>query len=793
MPASGRNFIHTRTARVLLWCLIALFGTGLFVFAYYYVKFAHRIDARLASGPLSGTANLYAATQTVAVGDILSTRDVVSDLRQAGYVTSPGGHRGWYRTGSGVLEIYPGRLSIAGRKPAVLYFRAGKIARIVSLADNTERNQYTLDPPLIANISDRSRQKRRPVTYAEIPPSLVHAVISVEDKHFFHHSGFDILRILKAAYVDVRDGRMEQGASTLSMQLTRGLWLDPRKNWRRKAAELLMTLHLEEKLTKQQIFEYYCNQVYLGHRGSYSINGFGEAARVFFGKDIGKLTVGEAATLAGMVQRPSYYNPVRYPDRARERRNLVLAMMRQNGYLTAEQYGREAALPVTLAPDQEGSIDSQAAYFVDLVNQHMQDRLGDHTRGAAYVYTTLDPRLQRAANEAARAGMARVDALLRKKHPHADGAPPQVALVALDPHTGDVKAIVGGRDYAASQLNRALAERQPGSVFKPFVYAAALDTAVEGGGHIFTPASTILDAPTTFTYQDQTYTPNNFDRSFAGNITLRRALARSLNVPTVKLAEKVGYQNVLDLARRCGLGGDLQPTPAMALGAYETSPLDVAGAYTVFANGGVHVQPSLVSAVRSAGGRILYRHVPRQRPVLDQRVAYLTLDLMQEVLRSGTGASVRASGFRVPAAGKTGTSRDGWFAGFTSQLLCVVWVGFDDGHDLDLEGAHSALPIWTDFMKRALRYREYRDVVKFPRPDGIVSVRICNDTGKLATPYCPSRRYEDFIDGTQPTTQCELHALDTQIAEGDGATLAVAPSAIPQPPSPLAADPKRSP
>ena len=353
-----------------------------------------------------------------------------------------------------------------------------KVARIVSLADNTGRQEYQFPRQLLTNQSDRNREKRRLVRFSEIPPALVHAVVSVEDKHFFSHGGFDLFRILRAAFVDLKAGRKEQGASTLSMQLARILWLAPEKNWKRKAEELLITMHLEHKLSKQQIFAYYANQVYLGRLGTFSIHGFGEASRAYFGKDISQLNLPEAAMLAGIVQRPSYYNPFRYPDRVRERRNRVLHLMVENKFLTDREYRSAVDTPVLVQRGDTEAITAQ--YFLDLVNDELQNQVGEHDLQSDYVYTTLDMELQRAAVEAVRIGMQNVDEQLRKRKNSVPIPPgqPQVALIALDPHSGEIKALVGGRDYGSSQLNHTAAERQPGSVFKPFVYAAALNTAV---------------------------------------------------------------------------------------------------------------------------------------------------------------------------------------------------------------------------------------------------------------------------------------------------------------------------
>lgn len=330
-----------------------------------------------------------------------------------------------------------------------------------------------------------------------------------------------------------------------------------------------------------------------------------------------------------------------------------------------------------------------------------------------------------------------------------DGARPEAALIALDPHTRAIKALVGGRDYARTQLNRILARRPPGSLFKPFVYAAALNTALTGGDEILTPASTV----------DEAYRPANFRDEIFGVLTLRDALAKSDNVAAVRVAEAIGYRTVAALARRCDLKG-VQATPAIALGACDASPLEIAGAYTVFANGGIRAQPSLISSMETATGEGPPKRTrPGSDQALDTRVAWLMHNMLEELLRSGTAAGVRARGFALPAAGKTGTSHDGWFAGFTSQLLCVVWVGFDDYRELDLEGAKSALPIWTEFMKQASKFGPYRNAREFSRPAGIESQRICAESGKLEGDFCDETRVEYFINGTAPDVKCRIHSF----------------------------------
>ncbi|MGI8991507.1 MAG: penicillin-binding protein 1A [Bryobacteraceae bacterium] len=745
--------------------------TGIFTFTYFYLQYSRLIDETLKNNPFASTSRIYAAPITVGVGDAANPAEIATQLRRAGYNESRANPIGHYNVRADSVEIFPGTESYFDGEEGTLKFAKGKIARIVSLRDNTDRGQYELEPQLITNLYDRNREKRRIVKYADIPEVLRNAILSAEDKRFFQHSGFDPVGVIRAAYIDLKSHRNDHGASTLTMQLARGMWLTPDRNWRRKAAEVMITLELEQKLTKEEIFEFYCNQVDLGRRGTFTIRGFGEAAQAYFGKDIRQLTAPEAAMLAGILRGASYYNPFRHLDRVKERRNVVLSLMRQNGYISDREYAVAVETPLNLV--STGAESSDAPYFVDRVNDELQTRFEnrDFQAQSYRIYTTLDLDLQRAANDAVRAGMELVDQQLKKqkRFKNAPFVEPQVALIALDPHTGEIKALVGGRNYSASQLDHTLAERQPGSIFKPFVYAAAMNTAINGGPRTLTPATTVVDEPTTFWYGNQSYEPGNFKQEYYGVVTLRRALAKSMNIATVKVAEMVGYNAVVNLAHKAGINEQVHATPSVALGAYEATPIEMAGAYTVFANQGNHVQPAFLARVEQKNGSLIYEHKPELRNVLDPRVDYLMVSLLEEVMRTGTAAGVRSRGFTVPAAGKTGTSRDGWFAGFTSELLCVVWVGFDDNRELDLEGARSALPIWTAFMKKALQYRNYRAVKEFQPPSGIVTVEIDPESGMPVTPFCPATRSEVFIAGTEPVGVCPLHGsgeIDTTNVSG---------------------------
>jgi penicillin-binding protein 1B len=651
----------------------------------------------------------------------------------------------------------------------VIRFSGGKVERITA-GSGGSLSAYELEPPLLTSLDSEERAKRQVVRYSDIPKVLVNAVTSIEDRKFFEHSGINFVRLGGAALADLRSGGKSQGASTITMQISRGFFLSPQKTLKRKLVEMLIAVELEQKLSKEEIFALYANQVDMGQRGSFTIHGFAEASRAYFNKDMQSLALPEAALLAGLVQRPSYLNPYRHPDRALDRRNLVLEAMVDNGVLKRDEAEKAKATPLKLAPPNVEASD--APYFVDLVKDTLVNQYGEHelNEQGLHIYTTLDPDLQRAAAEAVQVGIQKVDEQIKKMRTKKvktgkgkdaktetvvrQGPEAQVALVALDPDTGEVLALVGGRNYGMSQLNHAIAKRPTGSIFKPFVYAAAVNSALNGSPTIFTPATTVDDSPTTFTYEDKTYEPRNYKEEYHGEVSSEYALAHSLNNATVKLAEMVGYDNVATLARAAGITS-VRATPSMALGAYDATPLDMAGAYTVFANQGVRVSPTFLKAVHNANGDVIASGTPQKTPVLDPRVAYVMTSMMEGVVNWGYGYTVRQYGFTAPAAGKTGTSRDGWFAAYTSNLICVVWVGFDDYSDLKLSGAQSAAPIWAEFMKRAQKIPQFSNMTEFKQPDGVVDVRIDKVTNRLSTPACPDAYSVAFIAGTEPKDTCE--------------------------------------
>ncbi|QHN04594.1 penicillin-binding protein [Granulicella sp. WH15] len=750
---------------LVLVLLVLLAGTA--IFGFFYMKYQRIVDDRLAAGPLfKSVAQIYAAPREVRTGQRLTVASIAADLRSAGYNGNP--NLGTFETRDNSILIKPGPQSFHSTDGATITTDGAQVTAITA-ENGVALQAYELEPRLITALSeDKNRTKRRLVSYKEIPPRMVQAVVAIEDRRFFEHGGVNYLRMAKCAEQDLVSHQKECGGSTLTMQLARGFFLTPEKNYVRKLREILITFQLESRFNKQQIFEMYANQINLGQRGSFAINGFGEAAQAFFGKDLGRLDTAECALLAGTIQSPNRLNPYRHPERAMERRNVVLDSMVETGAITEAEAEHAKAEPLHLAPPNVDA--SEAPYFIDLVHEQLVQRLGDDLNHQSLrIYTSLDPELQRAASDAVEVGMRNVDEQVRKQRRAKDASVtyPQVALVAINPHTGQILALVGGRNYGVSQLDHAVSERPTGSIFKPFVYATAYNTSLNGltlgDGETFTALTRISDDPQDFGTNGQSYTPGNFEKGeYPGMVTAATAIEHSLNIATIALAQKVGYSNVAALARSAGIT-NARATPSVAIGTYSATPIDMAGAYTVFANNGVHLKPWMLASVRNPNGDIVADFAPEAKQVLDPRTAYLTQSLLEGVMARGTAATVRSHGFTAPAAGKTGTSHDAWFAGYSSNLLCIIWIGNDDYTDVKLQGALAAAPIWAEFMNRAIKLPQYSDMHSFTKPDGVSLVEINRASNLPADASCSGNGYTmAFLDGTQPAGTCSHMGDRTQ-------------------------------
>lgn len=775
MKTASRPLQRRRWPLVLavVFGLPALIGSALL--GYYYVRVAGLIDARLHGQRERVLPRVYGRPMELRRGQALSERQLVDRLNDLGYAQRPKPARpGEFATGENGVALVPRTGDWAGRtvvatftKPAVV--KAGarpapagtdRLVRLEVLAVG-QRERVTLETPLLTSLMSGEREKRRQVQLKQIPPHVVNAVLAIEDRRFYDHPGVDPIRMVGALITNVSGDRPYLvGGSTITQQLVKNVFLaavmaNPlEKSIKRKVTEQFMALVLERRASKDEILGFYLNEVYLGQRGSFAIHGVAEGARLFFGKDVNNLSLAEAATMAGVIQSPYNLSPFSSPARARERRNVVLQEMVQAGFVKADAAQAAAQEPLTIVPR---ALDAEAPYFVDMVGQQLAERFPDIMRSTQRidVYTSLDLHLQRIAQDAVREGLVQVDALLkRRKRPQLA----QAALLAIDPRTGEILAWVGGRSYNQSQYNRVLtARRQPGSVFKPFVYLAAFEKGADEGRTDLTPATVVVDEPTTFWFEDQAYEPKNHEDTYEGAITLRRALAQSRNSAAVTVGEMIGFDTIAALWKRMGTSTAPKPYPSIALGVFEATPFEMATAYTVFPNLGQLRPLHAIQQINTDGKQAAKPAWPATKTITRPETAFLVASMMRSVMNEGTAAGARGAGFALDAAGKTGTTndlRDAWFVGFTPELLTVVWVGFDDNTGLGLSGAQAALPIWTTFMIRALAGHANRPL---PQPKGIVFVEIDRDNGALAVPGCPRVLKEAFFPGTEPTKTCELH------------------------------------
>lgn len=582
-------------------------------------------------------------------------------------------------------------------------------------------------------------ENRIVVPLEKVPQSLIEATISIEDKNFYNHVGFDFKRLARAVMVDIQHMAKVQGASTLTQQLARNLYLTLDKTWERKLREAILTIQLELNYSKNQLLSMYLNEIYYGH-AAYGVQA---AAKTFFGKDVSELTLAESSMLAGVPKGPGLYSPYLNMENAKKRQLTVLNAMVAQKFITKEEADQAYAEEIKLAglvPSEEKVI---APYFRDyityLVKEKYQIAEEQLIHGGLKIYTTLDPVMQKKAEDTVAKYMPK-------------DRPLQAALVALDPRTGAIKAMVGGRDYKKSQYNRVFAKRQPGSSFKPFLYLAALENG-------FTPITELKSEPTVFTYgQGKEYIPKNFGDSYPNDfITLQQAIARSDNIYAVKTNMLLGEEKLVEAANRVGIESKLSPLPSLALGTIPVSPMEMAVAYSTLANQGEKVAPIAIAKIEDQEGNILVEEKTVKTRVAEPIPSFLLTQLMQTVFEEG------GTGFRVsnelhrPVAGKTGTTDyDSWLVGFTPQLTLAVWTGYDEGTKMDpINDARLAVPLWAEFMEKAL---SGKPPSLFSVPDGVHSVYINPQNNKLATAYCPTSKLVYFANGTEPTEYCTEHA-----------------------------------
>ncbi|MCX5722119.1 MAG: PBP1A family penicillin-binding protein [Nitrospirae bacterium] len=679
-------------------------------------------------------------------------------LQRLGYrqVTGPVQSPGDYQLTGQALTIYLHEQpeNQVGATMVRLPLEQGRVTAVLSPLDGTSLFPIYLEPELLSGVRGESRQVREWIPLAQIPPQIIEAVLAIEDSRFYSHFGIDPVAVGRALWINVTKGGVVQGGSTITQQLAKNLFYSPQRTMGRKVKEAMAALVLEVKYTKQEILESYLNEIYLGQAGFVSLYGVREAAHRYFGKTLQELTVEEIAMITGLIKGPNSYAPTKHPELAKQRRDVVLRRLRETGLLTEEAWARAAQAPLRVAPSEEVLTD--APYFVDALLREVEEVGVVPLPEGLRIESTLDPMIQQAATESLAKGLATLEAT----HPHLKGStePVQGAVVVLDPKTGSVLALAGGRNYRLSQFNRAVqARRQPGSLFKPFVYLAALEAAREGQAGHLTVSSLLADDPMTFKSEAGSWSPQNYDKQFHGQVTVRTALEQSFNVPAVWVAKAVGTKPIVQLLHRLGVTSPIgQDLSSVALGSSSVSLLEITSAYGTIANGGIAVKPTLVRSTRDRQGALVWNPVPDRLLATSPQGAYVLTSLLEGVIQRGTANKANVLGLQGAVAGKTGTTdgyRDAWFVGYTSDLVIGVWVGYDDERPLRLTGSQAALPIWMDLARRVIP----PNVPSFAMPPGVVTRNIDPKTGQLATFRCPEQVSEVFIEGTEPTIYCEVH------------------------------------
>ena len=741
-----------RWRRSVLVAVVALAASVPFVYSAIELHRFERADARRATF-------IYAAAQSLAPGVHVQRIGLAATLARLGYkeTRSVPPSPGLFRRSSDGWDIYlrGGDETGAGRAQLVrLQIADDRITKVTRAGDDV--GVVALEPEVLSSAADRPGEAHKPIRLEETPKVLIDAVLAAEDHRFFSHGGVDLRALVRAAWTNLRAGRVREGGSTITQQLVKVRLLSPRRTLVRKLREAWLAALVEWRYSKEQILEAYLNEIYLGQRGPIAIRGVGAASRAYFGKEVHQLTTPEAALIAAIIRGPNIYSPAVDPDRAREHRNTVLAQMRDLKMIKPDEYERARRAPVQVrslvSPGQT------APYFVDYVRQELEQRFDtsvSRVRGVR-IATTLDLTLQRFAEAAAVRGLDRLESSASPGYRREPGRRLQVAMLVVDPPTGEIRALVGGRDYLTSQFNRVVsAHRQPGSAFKPIVYLAALRAG--DGSPLFTAASRVEDLPLTVDSNGQPWSPRNADDRYEGIVSVRQALEQSLNAATVRVAQTVGLPTVIEMARTLGIQSPLSPVPAMALGAFEVTPLELARAYLPLANGGI--RPAALSGihgVRFGDDEVKPSILEEPARVVSPAEAWLVTSLLKGVVTTGTGSAVRSSGLPDVVAGKTGTTNDGrdaWFVGYTPRLLALVWVGFDGGEPHGMSGARAALPIWIDFMKQAIDAYPQSD---FEVPPGISFTDIDVTNGKRAAHACPVVAREAFLVGTEPPL-CDEH------------------------------------
>lgn len=731
-------------------------AAGLLLLHALYVYY--KVGAGMARDSWEVPSILYGRPTRIRPGDSLENLRLHERLRRLSYkkVTGTPGAGGTWSEEPGRIRIHVRDFRRGGIREsgftAELGIREGRVASIAT-ADGAPLEEALLEGEEVGRIYGPGNESRRLVPLSAIPRRLQDAVLAAEDARFYSHFGIDFIGVARALAANLKAFRIAQGGSTITQQLAKNFFLTSEKSLWRKVREAELALVMEFRYSKRQILESYLNKIYFGQDGARGIYGVEEASRFYFSKSAGDLSLEEAALLAGIIRSPGRYSPYRMPAGARERRNWVLSRMARLGMIGKAESEKASRAPVRTVGKRPPA--RHAAYFADYVQRFAEDGIGDAKlyRAGYRIYTSLDPYHQAAAEDAVARGLAEIGG-----GKDAGDDPLEAALVAVDPATGELTAMVGGRGYGDTQFNRAAdARRQAGSAFKPFVLLAAMEQAAAGKGKA-TLASPLSGEPLSVPVPGGTWTPANFEGKAYGTITVRRAIEESVNTAAVRLALETGLKEVVAAARNAGIASPLSPVPSLALGSFEVTPIELAYAYATLAAGGKRHDPFPLHAILGPADEPVYAGNPDVRQAVDPRAAWLVTAALEGVVDRGTGRSARPA-IRFPVAGKTGTTdnyRDSWFAGYTPEVVCVVWVGTDAGRDTGLSGAAGALRIWSRFMRSIYPAAGPRAAEP---PPGIATAVIDPGSGFPATSACPERITESFLEGTIPPESCPLHPV----------------------------------
>ncbi len=754
-----------RLVKVSAALLLLLVLGGLGLGGWYVWHLSDVVEAKFEGRKWEFPSKIYADSKIMYPGMRVPVAQLREKLRRLGYRSSR--HqpraRGEYRIQgkAAVVEVFLHDFQYPLRDfhgfPVRISLKSGLIHRIQRLDNGDVLPSVELEPEVVTGFYDRVREQRRVVRLEEVPARVRKAVLAVEDERFYYHRGVDPVAVLRAFVANLRRGGVVQGGSTLTQQLMKNFFLESDRTLERKVKEALMALVTEWMYTKDQILENYLNEIYLGQNGSQGIFGIWEAARFYFVKEPEQLTVGETAMLAGLIRAPNRYSPYRDIKEATRRRNVILAKLVGDGIITRHTY--ERALREVFEKREPVRVTNGAPYFTDYVKKELAAHYSNDvlTAEGLRIFTSLDLELQQAAETALSKGLTRLEKDYRHLRKIAKTDDLEGALVVIKPQTGEIRAMVGGRDYGKSQFNRvAQAKRQPGSVFKPFVYLAALTHGSAHGQEPYHSTTFVEDEPFTWSYGRQSWAPENYKHRYYGWVTMREAMEKSLNAATARIAQDVGIKKVREMAYRMGIESRLPLLPSLSLGAVEVTPLEMAGAFSALANNGVRTHLLSIKNVVDRNGNVLEKRNIRVKRVISPRVAHDMNNMLRGVVERGTARSVRLQGFTRPAAGKTGTTndaRDAWFAGYTPDLLALVWVGFDHQSELGLPGSRAALPIWTDFMKKATSRLPVTD---FVTPPGVSSFEADPRAG--GGPRCPDGvpQGDSRIEGTDSTASVAI-------------------------------------